>query len=96
MKDYVTFYIDRMVEKTRNLDCIAIMSYAYNAIEVAHDIEQFDRYLVEVASTAFKLGYRDDIGYFCNHFCHLCSVDPMLIQAWYGRPLDWAHKRYDF
>lgn len=89
--DYITNYIDNMVVKTRNLDCVAIMSYAYQAIKHTNDIEQFNLYLVEVASTAIKMGYMKDVGYFCNRFCHLCGVDPVLIQAWYGRPLDWVH-----
>lgn len=67
---------------------IAVLGGAYFAIECVHgehlDMEQFVLFLPDVINKARFFGWHEGVVGALNRFCHLCLVDPSLIEAYIG------------
>jgi hypothetical protein len=67
---------------------IAVLGGAYFAITCVHgdniDMDQFVMFLPDVINKAQFFGWHEGIVGALNRFCHICLVDPALIEAYIG------------
>lgn len=60
-------------------------AFAYNCIHAeTPDFERFIEYLFAAVDFAHIRKWHEGLAGACRTFCHLCLVDPMLIEAYLG------------
>lgn len=84
IKELTRVRIERLNEQYEHF--IPIFGGAYHAVEYAQpetmDLEKFSNYLLNVPSSAKFWGWEKGIEDALNTFCHLCMIDPMLIELY--------------
>jgi hypothetical protein len=61
-----------------------VLGGACFAIEHTHNFAEFVMYLPHVISSAKFYNYHETPAQACRTFCHLCLVDPMLVEVYLG------------
>ena len=78
---------------------VAVLGGAYHAYDCMNseniDIHKFCEYLLSCVQPAIYFGFEGGIKNALNTFCHLCLVDPMLIEAYLGIRFEEVAKHYD-
>lgn len=52
------------------------------------NLEQFISFLPDIAHNAIFYKWHEDVAHAIRRFCNLCFVDPALIEAYIGAPLE--------
>ena len=79
-----------------NEHTIQVLGGAVYAAEYAekNDLQKFMQYLPQVASSASFVRYRGGVAQALREFCHLCMVDPALIEAVVGMRFSEVEAQY--
>ena len=97
IKEITMTRIERLNEQYNHF--IPIFGGAYHAVEYVQpetmDLHKFVRYLANVPSNAKFYGWEKGVEDALNTFCHLCMIDPMLIELYLNTKFSEIAKHYE-
>ena len=69
---------------TKHRHAIAIFGGAYHAVKHNNDMDKFVDYLPHVVQSAKFYNWHEGVVGALRTFCHLCFVDPALVECYIG------------
>lgn len=86
-------------EEEANYPVIQVFAGAYHAVDYAHgeniDLHEFCTYLLGMIKFAISTRYPNGIEDALERFCHICLVDPKLIEAYLGIRFEEVARHYE-
>lgn len=75
-------------------NAIPIFGSAHHAVKVTDNLPEFISYLECVIHGVLFYGWHETIARAMRRFCHLCLVDPALVEAYLGMTFEQIARRY--
>lgn len=95
-KDYKEHIYDQLMKMPNGVPVLGGAYHAYDCMNSDNvDIQRFCEYLLSCVQSAIFFEFDGGIENALNTFCHLCLVDPMLIEAYLGIRFTDIAKHYE-